>query len=238
MKSFAVIGASSGTGLALVKLLEKNKLHVRAISRNPPAASEFIEPFVADVTDIDSISKALAGNFSTVFFTVDIHGLNSRETVRRLMYHGCVNAIKAASKNLMPPKFVLLSVMGSERSSWVWWLLNAMKPGMQKNIIDREKALRNSKLAYVICRAPKLNDEPASATVISASVPKHKLTMKMSISREDLAQVLLKASQTAPENTTWDIFPVNHKPTNEPTNEPIPDWLLNKIGAMKLRSCL
>jgi hypothetical protein len=230
MKSFAVVGASSGTGLALVKLLEKNKLHVRAISRNPPAVSEFIEPFAADVTDIDSISKALAGNFSTVFFTVDIHGLNSRETVRRLMYHGCVNAIKAASKNLIPPKFVLLSVMGSEKSSWVWWLLNAIKPGMRKNIIDREKALRNSRLAYVICRAPKLNDEPASGTVISASVPKHKLTMNISISRQDLAQVLFKASQTAPQDTTWDIFPAKDKQADERASaqieEPIPDWLL------------
>ena len=31
MKPFAVIGASSGTGLALVKLLEKNRLPARAI---------------------------------------------------------------------------------------------------------------------------------------------------------------------------------------------------------------
>jgi uncharacterized protein YbjT (DUF2867 family) len=217
MKPFAVIGASSGTGLALVKLLEKNKLHVRAISRNPPAASEFIEPFAADVTDIKSISAALAGDFAAVFFTVDIHGFNSRKTVRKLMYEGSVNAIQAAGKNKTPPKFILLSVIGSEKSSWVWWLLNAMKPGMQKNIIDRENALKESGLAYVICRAPKLNDDATNEIRISATAPKHKLTMKMGISRENLARALLQAATSAPENTTWDIF--------ANAQESIPNWL-------------
>lgn len=219
MKPFAVIGASSGTGLALVKLLEKNRLPVRAISRKPPAASEFIEPFAADVTDINSISKALTGDFSAVFFTVDIHGFNSRTTVRKLMYDGFINTIQAAAKNKTPPKIVLLSVIGSEISSWVWWVLNAMKPGMQKNIIDREQALKESGLAYVICRAPKLNDEIANTVSISASAPKHKLTMSMGISRTDLARVLLKAAEAAPENSTWDII--------SGTNEPAPNWLAN-----------
>ena len=219
MKSFAVIGASSGTGLALVKLLEKNKHHVRAISRNPPPASEFIESFAADVTDIESISTALNGDFSAVFFTVDIHGFNSRETVRKLMYQGSVNAMQAAANNKIPPKFILLSVMGSEKSSWVWWLLNAMKPGMQKNIIDRENVLKNSKLPYVICRAPRLSNESATGAIISASEPAHKLAMGMNISREDLAQALLIAAEAAPKNTTWDIFPS--------TKETAPDWLLN-----------
>ncbi|RYY01439.1 MAG: NAD(P)-dependent oxidoreductase [Gammaproteobacteria bacterium] len=213
MKPFAVIGASSGTGLALVKLLEKNRLPVRAISRKPRAASEFIEPFAADVTDIESISKALTGDFSAVFFTVDIHGFNSRATVRKLMYQGFINTIQAAAKNKTPPKIVLLSVIGSEISSWVWWILNAMKPGMQKNIIDRENALKESGLAYVICRAPKLNDDIKNLTPISASSPNHKLTMNMGISRENLARALLKAAKAAPENTTWDIIPDKDKST-------------------------
>lgn len=228
MKPFAVIGASSGTGLALVKLLEKNRLPVRAISRNPPAASEFIEPFAADVTDIASISNALKGDFSAVFFTVDIHGFNSREKVRKLMYEGFINTLQAAAKNKMPPKIVLLSVIGSEISSWVWWVLNAMKPGMQKNIIDREKALKESGLAYVICRAPKLNDDIADLTSISASTPRHKLTMNMGISRENLARALLKAAEAAPENSTWDILP--------DTNEPAPEWLLNPDRLLKMGS--
>lgn len=207
MKPFAVIGASSGTGLALVKLLEKNGYPVRAISRTPPPASEFIEPYSADVTNPDSIAKALAGDFSTVFFTVDIHGFNSRAKVRELMYQGFIHTIEAAAKNKIPPKIVLLSVIGSEIPSWVWWILNAIKPGMQKNIIDREKALRDSGLTYVICRAPKLNDQSENTTSLVATAPKHKLSMKMTISRQSLASALLKASTSAPDNSIWDICP-------------------------------
>ncbi len=62
-------------GLALVRYLASRQTAVRAISRHPPEASPFIEPFAADATDARSIAKALDGEFDTVFYTVDIHGL-------------------------------------------------------------------------------------------------------------------------------------------------------------------
>ena len=218
MKRYAVIGASSGTGLALVQYLASKKLSVRAISRHPPREGEFVEPFVADVTDTISISNALAGDFSAVFFTADIHGLaNSREDVRKLMYQGCVNSIKAAAKNANPPKFVLVSVIGPELPSWVWWLLNTLKRGMKKNILDREQALKDSGLSYVICRAPRLGDQTGGLVPIGVTPPQHKLDMRMSISRPDLARVLVIASDAAPERTTWDVF--------AGVNGPVPSWL-------------
>jgi uncharacterized protein YbjT (DUF2867 family) len=215
IKRYAVIGAGSGTGLALVRHFADQQTNVRAISRHPPSAPPFIEPFTADVTDARSIAKALAGEgtsglsaeFDAVFYTVDIHGpFKPRKEIRAAMFQGCVNAIQAAAQATVPPKFVLLSVLGPEHPTWVWWLLNAIKPGMRRNILDREQALKDSGLPYVICRAPRLNDDPGGKVPLGATPPQHKLDMKMTISRTDLAQALIQAAQQAPKNTTWDVF--------------------------------
>ncbi|GGC66401.1 NAD(P)H-binding protein [Undibacterium terreum] len=222
MSRYAVIGASSGTGLALVRHLESQQLAVRAISRHPPQKSEFIEPYAADITDAKAISAALDGQFDAVFFTVDIHGLfNSRESIRAVMYQGCVNAIQAcesaATKFGSAPKFILLSVIGANQPSWVWHLLNAAKRGMQKNILDREQALQNSSLPYIICRAPKLSDTAASQTAIAATPPQHKLDMAMGIARIDLARTLLLAAGHAPGHSSWDVY--------ADAAGPVPNWL-------------
>lgn len=217
MERCAVIGASSGTGLAIVRRLEQDGVRVRAISRHPPAESAYVEPFEADVTDPSALSRALEGDFDAVFYTVDIHGLfNSREQVRAVMYDGFVNTIRAARAR-GTPRIVLLSVIGSERGSWVWSLLGAVKRGMKRNVIDRERAVADSGLPYVICRAPKLDDKPGGTTTTAATSPQHRLDMKMGISRADLATALIRAADAAPENSVWDVF--------ADERGPVPDWL-------------
>jgi uncharacterized protein YbjT (DUF2867 family) len=206
MTRYAVIGASSGTGQQIVRYLADKHIEVRAISRRPPAVQEYVEPYAADVTDPTSIAKALEGDFDAVFYTVDIHGSrNSREKIRSVMYDGCVNAIHAAAAS-GTKRFVLLSVIGPDRPSWVWWILNAIKPGMQRNVIDRERALMESGLGYVICRAPRLNDNPGGTIPIATAAPKRRLAMRMGISRTDLAQAMVRAADVAPERSTWDIY--------------------------------
>jgi len=219
MKRCAVIGASSGTGLALVRYLAGQQTTVRAISRHPPEAAPFIEPFAADATDARCITKGLGGEFDAVFYPVDIHGLfKPRKDIRAVMFQGCVNSIHAAAQAAVPPKFVLLSVIGPDRPSWVWWVLNMTKPGMQRNILDREEVLKNSGLSYVICRAAKLNDDAGGTKPLAATPPQHKLDMKRGISRADLARALILAAERAPRNTTWDLF--------SDANGPRQDWLL------------
>ncbi len=152
-----------------------------------------------------------------MFYTVDIHGLrNSREAVRKVMYDGCVNAIQAAVAG-GAKRFVLLSVIGADRPSWVWWVLNAMKRGMRRNIVDRERALKESELSYVICRAPGLNDGPGGSVPLAATAPQHRLEMRMGIPRADLARALVRAAEAAPERTTWDVF--------ADAAGPLPEWL-------------
>jgi uncharacterized protein YbjT (DUF2867 family) len=216
VKNCVVIGASSGTGLAIVRQLASQGVHVRAVSRHPPEAAAFIEPVAADVTDAGAMIGVLDGDFDAVFYTVDIHGFKSREQVRAVMYDGCVNAIRATGR-ARNAKFVLLSVIGPDKPSWVWGLLGMVKRGMKKNVIDREQALIGSGLPYVICRAPKLNDKTGGVVAIAATTPTHRLDMKMGISRTDLATALICAAKAAPDRTTWDVFA-------DPQG-PVPDWL-------------
>jgi uncharacterized protein YbjT (DUF2867 family) len=211
MKKFAVVGASNGTGLEIVRLLSSRGHHVRAISRRTIDAAELIEPVSADVTDATAIAKALEGNFDAIFFTVDIHRrFASKKEVRALMFDGCMNVIRAAKSSVALPRLVLLSVIGPDKPTWVWHLLNLLKRGMRQNVLDREVALQKSGLPYVIARAARLVDSQDSEsetlqTTVTHSVHK-KLDMKTTISRKELARVLVAAAQSAPTNSVWDIF--------------------------------
>ena len=213
MKRSAVIGARSGTGLALVHQLAAQDYHVRAISRRPPPAAQYIEPHAADVTDAQALAQALDAPFDAVFYTVDIHGLlQPRDAIRAAMVQGCLNALAGMHATVArhpaaaPPRFVLLSVIGPDKPSWVWWLLNASKRGMQRNVLDREQAVRDSGLSYTICRAPRLNDGASTGTPLAATPPCHALDMSRGIARADLARALILAAQHAPANSTWDVF--------------------------------
>lgn len=207
MEKFAVIGASSGTGREIVRLLASRGQHVRAISRRPVEASQFIAPYSADVTDAKAIANALDGEFTTIFFTVDIHKrFASKEEVRLLMFDGFMHTIRAAKRQRVPPRIVLLSVIGPDKPSWVWHLLNLFKRGMKQNVVDREAALLQSGLPYVIARTARLVDQadPMRATAITPAI--HRLDMKRTIARSDLALALVNAAQAAPACSTWDMF--------------------------------
>jgi uncharacterized protein YbjT (DUF2867 family) len=203
---YAVVGASSGTGRQIVSHLAERGIGVRAISRNPLPAEGSVEPYAADVTNPAQLAKALDGPFDAVFYTVDIHGRgHKREAVREVMYQGCMNTIEAAAAG-GAKRFVLLSVIAPDRFSWVWWVLNAMKPGMRRNILDREQALKASGLGYVICRAARLNDGPTHSVPVAVTGPRHRLNMTRSIARADLARALVRAAEAAPDGTTWDVY--------------------------------
>jgi len=205
MKRYAVVGASSGVGREIVARLANQGAVVRAISRGPLAADGLVEPYAADVTDAGAMRRALEGGYDAVFFTVDIHGKHlQREQVRRVMVDGCANTV-AAAKAAGVKRFVLLSVIGPEKTSWVWWILNRLKPGMRENVLLREQALRASGMPYVICRAARLTDgEDALPTILSA--PLHRAGMLRSIRRGNLASTLVEAAADAPVNTVWDVF--------------------------------
>lgn len=207
MTRYAVVGASSGTGEAITQLLSARGDHVIAISRRPAAARDNVTPVAADVQDAASLEKALGDGIDTVFFTVDTHGFRKpRADIHSVMVRGCIHAMEAAIKK-GARRFVLLSVIGAEDSSWIWWLLNAVKPGMQENVLEREEALKQSGIPYIIVRAPRLDD--AKLTHGSSLKPssRQRLGMKPHISRQELAYLMVHAADagTFYEGATWDV---------------------------------
>lgn len=221
---YAVVGASRGTGLLITEGLAANQKSVRAISRNPPPASEFVEPFSADVTSPESISKALDDEFKAIFYTVDKtggfggHGLfASRQAIREVTYHGCVNTTDAAVRAPSRPRFILLSVIGHEQGSMIWSLLNFLKRGLRQNVANREDYLKSSGLPYVILRAPKLTDSEGGRATVTAIRSQLKLTGSLSLARADLSRVMISAADFAPADSVWDVI--------ESDATPPPDWL-------------
>lgn len=207
MKRHVVIGASSGTGNAITGLLAKRGDHVIAISRRPSSAQANVTGVAADVRDAAALSAAFVGEIDTVFYTVDIHGFRKpKAEVHSVMVLGCINAMEAAVK-AGAKRFVLLSVIGAEQSSFVWSLLDFLKPGMQANVLQREHALERSGLPYIIVRAPRLDDGMAEEGNILAPASSTKLGMKRSISRQELARLMIEAVDSAKtgERSTWDV---------------------------------
>ena len=102
---------------------------------------------------------------------------------------------------------MLSSVVGADRSSVVVSILDKIKSGLQRNLVERELYLRASGLDYIIVRAPILTNAPAGGADICIVRAIDKLTVKPKISRNDLARVMILASQqTAASRKTFDLF--------------------------------
>jgi uncharacterized protein YbjT (DUF2867 family) len=86
-------------------------------------------------------------------------------------------------------------------------ILDMIKCGLQRNLIERELYLRASGLDYAILRAPILTNAPAGRANIRITKPINKLTAGSMISRGDLARVMILASQPAvASRKTFDMF--------------------------------
>ena len=89
-------------------------------------------------------------------------------------------------------------------------ILDRIKCGLQRNLIERELYLRASGLDYTIVRAPILTNAPTSGVNIRITRAINKLTAGPKISRGDLARVMILASQqTVASRKTFDLFGTN-----------------------------
>ena len=171
---FCIIGATRGTGLLIAQQLLQAGSSVRVLARNPDRARHLFGSRVdvchGDVTDASSVHHAITGELGAIFFTVaatggiDGRGLfASRTMIRNVTYQGLLNLVAAAHSAGFAGRIVLPSVIGADRSSLMIRLLDRAKPGLQRNLIEREHYLRASGLDYTIVRAPILTNAPAGA---------------------------------------------------------------------------
>jgi uncharacterized protein YbjT (DUF2867 family) len=192
--------------------------NVRVLARNPDRARRLLGNRAdirhGDVTDPGSVRDALARDCKAIFFTVSAtggmggRGLFASETmIRNVTYQGVLNVVDSARAIGFEGRIILPSVVGADQSSVMLRILDRIKCGLQRNLVEREIYLRASGLDYTIVRAPILTNASAGGTNIRIARPIHKLTAGSKISRGDLARVLILISgQTVAAGKTFDLF--------------------------------
>jgi uncharacterized protein YbjT (DUF2867 family) len=215
---FCIVGATRGTGLLIAQQLLEGGSNVRIIARDPDKASRLLGNRVdvrqGDVADARSIRDAITEEYKAIFFTVAATGgiggralFGSKTMIREVTYQGLLNVVDAARSSGFKGRITLPSVVGADRSSLIISILNTIKSGLQRNLIERELYLRASGLDYTIVRAPILTNAPAGETNIRITRAIHKLTAEPKISRGDLARVMILASQQAvASRKTFDLL--------------------------------
>jgi nucleoside-diphosphate-sugar epimerase len=206
--AFCIVGATRGTGLLIAQQLLEAESNVRVVARDPDKASRLLgsraDVRPGDVTNARSIQDAVCGVYKAIFFTVSATGgidgralFEAKTRIREVTYQGLLNVVDAARSSGFEGRIILASVMGADRSSLILSVLNTIKPGLQNNLMARERYLRASGLDYTIVRAPILTNAPAAEAHLRITPAINKLTTATKISRSDLARVMILASQQA-----------------------------------------
>ena len=218
--TFCIVGATRGTGLLIAQQLLEGQSNLTVVARDPDKASRLFgsraDVRAGDVTDARSIRDAICEVDKAIFFTVSATGgidgralFGSKTMIREVTYQGLLNVVDAARSSGFEGRIILPSVMGADRSSLIINILNRIKSGLQRNLIERELYLRASGLDYTIVRAPILTNAPAGEANVRITQPINKLTAGPKISRGDLARVMILASrQAVASRKTFDLLVV------------------------------
>jgi uncharacterized protein YbjT (DUF2867 family) len=216
--SFCIIGATRGTGLLIAQQSLERGSNVTVVVRDPGKARRLLgnraDVRRGDVTDAGSIRDAMAEDHKAIFFTVAATGgidgralFGSKTQIREVTYQGLLNVVDAARSIGFQGRITLASVVGADRSSLMLSILNTIKSGLQRNLMERELYLRASGLDYTIVRAPILTSAPAGQTDVRITPAVHRLTAGPKMSRGDLARVMILASeQAAASRKTFDLL--------------------------------
>lgn len=206
--TYCIVGATRGTGLLIAQQLLEGESSVRVVARDPDKANRLFgsraDVRAGDVTDARSIRDAICEVDKAIFFTVSATGgidgralFGSKTMIREVTYQGLLNVVDAARSSGFEGRIILPSLVGADRSSLIISILNRIKSGLQRNLIERELYLRASGLDYTIVRAPILTNAPAGEANVRITRAINKLTAGPKISRGDLARVMILASQQA-----------------------------------------
>jgi nucleoside-diphosphate-sugar epimerase len=218
---FCIIGATRGTGLLITRRLLEGEAKVRVVARDPDRATRLLgsqaDIYPGDVTDAQSMHDAMCKDYKAIFFTVSATGgidgralFGSKTMIREVTYQGLLNVVDAARSSGFKGRIILPSVIGADRSSLIMSMLNTIKSGLQRNLMQREIYLRASGLDYTIVRAAILTNQPSGEVNIRITRALNKLTTGSKISRGDLARVMILVSQqVAASRKTFDLFATN-----------------------------
>lgn len=196
----AVVGATGGTGRKVVELALARGHQVVAVARRPesvpPAPGLSVRR--GDVLDVESLTNALRD----VEAVISCIGPTRNLSPGTIMSVGVANLI-AACERAGVNRFVLQSGItlsdGSEFAPWNRWVLRLLRRVFARAIDDKalaERALRRSRLEWVIVRPAGLRDAPATGNYVAG--PNARVAPLLPLPFADCAGCLVRAA-VAPE---------------------------------------
>ena len=193
-----VIGGTRGTGLLISNRLVERGYRVRALARDPAGAKAKLDPAVeivhGDITDPKTLAPAMQG-VDHIIFTAGVRsGKLAREMiVRRTDHEGPLNTLAAARDAGFRGRFLYLTSIGINRSSWSTRLLNRIKGNTLRWRGQVEQAIRRSGFDYTIIRLGFLLNSPGGTRAIQVTQGDQPLTPRGRISRTDAAEGFVEA---------------------------------------------
>lgn len=140
-------GATGFVGGNLLKEMLRQGLKVRCLVRNPSRAEAIKQPGIelaqGDVTDRDSIARALAdGNIDTAIHLVGILAETGKTTFKAIHKEGTRNMVEACKANGVR-RFIHISALGTRANA---------RSEYHKTKWEAEEIIRDSGLEYTIFR--------------------------------------------------------------------------------------
>jgi len=170
-----VVGATGGTGQAVVNCLLKRKFaknQIRLLARTPASAKklfgEGVDILQGNVADLDAVKAAIV-NVTHVFYLTGPSLKDSREELEQCLVGGLRNIVNEGKRLGTLKHIILLSAVAIE---WPYHprmvLLNTFAPGLWAAHVSQERILRLSGLNYTIVRPPRLGPhdiQPEEVTI-------------------------------------------------------------------------
>ncbi|WP_438026301.1 NAD(P)-dependent oxidoreductase [Sorangium sp. So ce233] len=159
MSRLLILGATGGTGAALVRQALEAGHEVSAFARNPATIPvphhERLRALRGDIMDAEQVSRAVSGH-DAVLSALGSRGLGPT----RVYSEGIVNVLRAMKEHGVRRLIAVTSAGIDDQQSALWFRL-LVKPLLRNRYSDMvrmEEAVRQSDVAWTLVRPPKLTD--------------------------------------------------------------------------------
>ncbi|WP_437590011.1 NAD(P)-dependent oxidoreductase [Sorangium sp. So ce1000] len=196
MRRLLILGATGGTGAALIRQALEAGHEVSAFARTPASIPvphhERLRALRGDIMDAEQVSRAVSGH-DAVLSALGSRGLGPT----RVYSEGVVHVLRAMKEHGVRRLIALTAAgIGNEQQSALWFrlLVKPMLHNRYSDMLRMEEALRGSDVAWTVVRVPKLTDGRLTKECrasVDLAPPEGYLFGGPTISREDAAYFML-----------------------------------------------
>ncbi|WP_437278903.1 SDR family oxidoreductase [Sorangium sp. So ce375] len=196
MSRLLILGATGGTGAALIRQALELGHDVSAFARTPATIPvphhERLRALRGDVMDAEQVSRAVSGHDAV------LSALGSRGMGPTRVYSEGITHVLRAMKEHGVRRLIAVTAagIGEEQQSALWFrvLVKPLLRNRYSDMLRMEEALRQSDVDWTVVRVPKLTDGRLTKECrasVDASPPGGYFLGGPTISREDVAYFML-----------------------------------------------